>query len=428
MNQKQQLNIEKGATMEIDFHRPPRRGKKPALYLVLDCETATLPFVKEWELTAEQKQKISIAKPLIYDIAWQIVDRKGYIYARHSFLVQETFFVPNVFNTAYYSWKRPLYMERYEKGEIIAKGWNEIMDILLEDCREVDRVFAYNAMFDFKKAIPFTDSYIYHLYSANYTDWENKQKEKCNAILKGKKPSNPHFDGENFCIRGRQYPLSDLWGIACGVLINEEKYKRMCLKNGLISKSGLYFKTSAEATFQYILKDVSFQEEHTALKDTEIETEILLKAFKKAPKEIKEGIQYFPFQELGTTTEHILKSKYADGRPKYELDIIENLCSLLYDRYSDYDYMSAFATRLANEYFALENFKNIHFENSLNKPRSAKVKLKEIDKQAKRLETYIDKNIDSMSESLKEQKERRLHELETMFCHYADILFKNEEN
>lgn len=33
-------------------------------YIILDTETATLPFVREMELTSEQKKKIAIAKPL----------------------------------------------------------------------------------------------------------------------------------------------------------------------------------------------------------------------------------------------------------------------------------------------------------------------------------------------------------------------------
>ena len=97
---------------EMNFHVPEKKkGKKPRLYLVLDCETATLPFVREMELTEIQRKNIAIARPLIYDIGWRIIDAKGNIYSQHSFLIQETFFVPSVFNTAYYKEKRPLYMD-----------------------------------------------------------------------------------------------------------------------------------------------------------------------------------------------------------------------------------------------------------------------------------------------------------------------------
>ena len=84
---------------------------KKKFYLVLDTETATLPFADNICKTASEKQKIAIAKPLVYDIGWVIIDRQGNIIKRVNYLVQETFFVPNVFNTAYYKEKRPIYME-----------------------------------------------------------------------------------------------------------------------------------------------------------------------------------------------------------------------------------------------------------------------------------------------------------------------------
>ena len=37
-------------------------------YIILDTETATLPFIGQWELSSEDKKKLAIAKPLVYDI------------------------------------------------------------------------------------------------------------------------------------------------------------------------------------------------------------------------------------------------------------------------------------------------------------------------------------------------------------------------
>lgn len=63
-------------------------------YLTLDTETATLPFANEIAKNAKQKQKIAIAKPLVYDIGWVITDRLGNRVKRVNYLIQETFFVP----------------------------------------------------------------------------------------------------------------------------------------------------------------------------------------------------------------------------------------------------------------------------------------------------------------------------------------------
>ena len=138
-------------------------------YLILDCETATLPFVKDFpECT---RKKIAIAKPLIYDIGWTVIDKKGRIYKKKNFLISEIFSVPSVFNTAYYKEKRPLYIEMLNGGAIDLVTWREATRELIHDMELVEGVGAYNAMFDFKKAIPFTELYINELYGADYQSW-----------------------------------------------------------------------------------------------------------------------------------------------------------------------------------------------------------------------------------------------------------------
>ena len=132
--------------------------KRRKYYLILDCETATLPYASKFG--GDEKKAISIAKPLIYDLGWTICDAKGKIYRKRSFLITEIFSVPAVFNTAYYKEKRPQYLEKLKVGSISLKTWKEATEILERDLLEVEAVGAYNAAFDFKKAIPFTEKYI----------------------------------------------------------------------------------------------------------------------------------------------------------------------------------------------------------------------------------------------------------------------------
>lgn len=285
---------------------------KKKYYLILDTETATLPFANELCKTAKEKQTIAIAKPLVYDIGWCIIDRKGEIIKTENFLVQETFFVPNVFNTAYYKEKRPLYMEMLEQGTIKPSLWDDIMNLLIEDLRYCDIGCAFNACFDFKKAIPFTEKYISYLYSKGYNEWESKQKERCKKMIKNKKEggSNPDYLKPFFELRHVKYPIVDLWGVACEKLINIDKYRNYCLDNRLLTKSAKYFKTSAETCFQYLMKNYTFIEEHTALSDALIEAQILTKALKKG--KVTPELKPFPFQKLGTTTSYVKTKK-----PKY---------------------------------------------------------------------------------------------------------------
>ena len=182
-------------------------------YLTLDTETATLPFANEICKTAKEKQTVAIAKPLVYDIGWTITDRQGNIVKKENFLVQETFFVPNVFNTAYYRDKRPIYMKLLEKGEIDVANWNDIIELLISDLEQVDLTTAYNACFDFKKAIPFTERYISALYTTNYQEWEDNQKRQCEKMVKNGKSNakNDEYLNPYFELRGAKYPIADLW-------------------------------------------------------------------------------------------------------------------------------------------------------------------------------------------------------------------------
>lgn len=319
--------------------------------LILDCETATLPFVREWELSPKDKQKIGLAKPLVYDAGWTVFDTStGVTIKKASYLVQETFFVPNIFNTAYYRDKRELYFDKLAAGEIKANGWNMIAAELLVDCQMADYVAAYNAMFDFIKAIPFTERYIKNLYSPNYNRWEYGQRKACEAILAGDESKDPvGVDTENFHFRDHVFPMIDVWAVACTLLVNQYSYKYACARFPLLSNSGRYFKTSAEAVFRFLKSDYNFDEEHTALADAEIETEILYTAIQTG-QEIPTGVSAFPFRELGTTCAFLsYEMENHPGNLKPEavlnvLDIMESYCDTIENIYTN-----TFAAHLMKE-------------------------------------------------------------------------------
>lgn len=279
---------------------------------VVDCETATLEIAEKIAAgDPEKKKRIAIARPLIYDIGWTITDRKGNISDQKQFLVAETFSVPSVFNTAYYKDKRPLYLEKLRRGETVIKPWNEIVEIMLNDFDGVDAIGAFNSMFDFKKAIPFTDLYIQKLYSPDYYEWEKTQFAICEGIAeKAPYESKKVFEPDVFKFRGREYPLFDLWGLATEHLLDTVTYKKECLNHGMLTNSGLYFKTSAESTYRYLCNKYDFDEAHTALDDAIIETFILSKV--AARHAITPGIKFFPFRDLGETVEFCKRKKKPD--------------------------------------------------------------------------------------------------------------------
>lgn len=275
--------------------KPLDRRRK--YYLVLDCETATLPYAINFD--GETRKNIAIAKPLIYDLGWQVIDRKGKVYRRKSYLISEIFSVPAVFNTAYYASKRPIYIDRLEKGEIILTDWKTAIKDLLADMEQVESVGAYNSMFDFKKAIPFTETYINKLYSKDFYEWESFQNKICDRIASGEKTRGENFDGNNFIFRNKKYPLFDVWGLSCKHILDNDEYREMCINNDWITASGKYYKTSAETCYRFFKGNNDFTESHTAIDDTEIESEIFTEILRRTKNKFEMGIIYFPFRIVG---------------------------------------------------------------------------------------------------------------------------------
>ena len=279
--------------------------KRRKYYIVLDCETATLPEAINYD--GEERKNIAIAKPLIYDLGWKVIDAQGRTYARKNYLISEIFSVPAIFDTAYYASKRCIYLEKLEKGEITLTDWKTASAELVEDMDACVAVGAYNSMFDFKKAIPFTDLYISKLYSPDFHDWLDYQNKKLPWLAVGHRSENPNgFDETIFRFRGKEYPLFDLWGLSCRHILNCNEYKNMCLDNDWQTASGKYFKTSAETAFRFFSETLDFEEAHTAIDDAEIESVLFAEICKRTKKKFEMGIIYFPFRELGTVEDFIL--------------------------------------------------------------------------------------------------------------------------
>ena len=282
--------------------------KRRKYYIVLDCETATLPEAINYD--GEERKNIAIAKPLIYDLGWQVIDAQGRIYARKNYLISEIFSVPAIFDTAHYASKRCVYLEKLAKGEITLTDWKTASAELVEDMDACVAVGAYNSMFDYKKAIPFTDLYISKLYSPDFHDWLNYQNKKLPWLARGHKNENPNsFDETIFRFRGKEYPLFDLWGLSCRHILNCDEYKNMCLDNDWQTASGKYFKTSAETAFRFFSETLDFEEAHTAIDDAEIESILFAEICKRTKKKFEMGIIYFPFRELGTVESFLMNTR-----------------------------------------------------------------------------------------------------------------------
>lgn len=283
----------------------PKYDKRRKYYMVLDCETATLPCASKYD-DETQRKNIAITKPLIYDLGWKIVDKNGIVYHRENYLITEIFSVPSVFDTAYYAEKRPIYLEKLRKGEIVLTNWETAMTAFIADLDVCEAIGAYNSMFDYKKAIPFTELYISKLYSTDFHNWLAWQERSCAWLAEGGKvEGQTAFEESVFRFRGKTYPLFDLWGLSCEHLLNCDEYKQMCLDQKWETASGKYFKTSAETAYRFLSGNLTFDESHTAIDDCDIESQLFAEIVKRTKNKWDLGIEFFPFRILGTVERYL---------------------------------------------------------------------------------------------------------------------------
>ena len=73
----------------------------------------------------------------------------------------------------------------------------------------------------------------------------------------------------------------------------------MCINNDWITASGKYYKTSAETCYRFFKGNDDFIESHTAIDDTEIESEIFTEILRRTKNKFEIGIIYFPFRMVG---------------------------------------------------------------------------------------------------------------------------------
>jgi len=179
----------------------------------------------------------SLEKPFCYNIGYKIVDDHFNELLSREYVVEQVWHNKMCFASSYYAEKRPIYIERMRKHTIKMEKFGYICQQMIRDFTgfNVEMAFAYNSNFDEK------------VFNFN-CDWF-----KCN---------NP-FDN---------IPIKDIRAFAHKYIVDDE-YKAFCDEHQLYTESGNY-STTAESVGKYIYR-IDFEEEHTALADSDIECMIL---------------------------------------------------------------------------------------------------------------------------------------------------------
>ena len=120
--------------------------------------------------------------------------------------------------------------------------------------------------------------------------------------------------------------VHDIWGFVSEFISSTEDYQNFCETNELFTESGNY-SASAESVYKYITKNLEFVEEHTALADSEIETEILFECVDRGADllqdyKVVKVLERLEEKQLiikqdGQETEFTYKKKYCRGNTIY---------------------------------------------------------------------------------------------------------------
>lgn len=212
-------------------------------HLILDTETTS----------------IDPSRSFTYNIGLCVVNDAGEVLEARDFVIAQVWDNLPLFQSAYYADKRPIYVKamRARKAEKIKYGFamQEMKRIIKR--HDIQACYAYNSPFD-DAVIQFN------------CDWFHTQ----NAI--------------------ETIPIFDIRGYAHHFICNDDFFA-FCEQNQRFTDSGNY-STTAETMFQYITGNPEFVEDHTALSDSLIEAQILLKciAAGASPATEYEVVRTFP--------------------------------------------------------------------------------------------------------------------------------------
>lgn len=189
---------------------------------------------------------------LVYDIGFTIIDKKGNVYVKRSFAIQEIFDWKELMSTAYYYKKLPKYYEKLKNNQM-------------------EKITIWNARKRIKKAIEYFNIKEVWAYNANfdYTTLNNTVRYLSGSGCRWFLPY-----GVQVC---------DIWSVACQVLGNQKTFQWENVRN----ENGNLV-TNAERMFGYC-EQIDFEEEHTGLADALVESQILARCLasnKKIDKKI----------------------------------------------------------------------------------------------------------------------------------------------
>ena len=207
-------------------------------YIVLDTET------------------INVNNCLCYNLGYKILNDKGEAVVDRDFVIEQVWHNRELFKSAYYADKRPIYVSAMRGKKAQLKKWGQAMRVLSKDIKDynVQAIWAFNCNFDMKVI----DYNCEHFGTINPTDnipFLDIRAWACKVILHDNDNPMQYCEYELFC----------------------DNHRAVKSKNGepkFYTASG-NLSTTAESFYCFLTDNSEFDEAHTALKDCLIEAAIL---------------------------------------------------------------------------------------------------------------------------------------------------------
>ena len=204
-------------------------------FIVLDTETTN-----------------DIECPLVYDVGFAVIDKNGFVYEKHSFVVADVFLDKELMESAFFSEKIPMYWEQIKKGDRTLTSFFNVRKTLAKVMAEydIDTVIAHNARFDY-------------ISTATTQRYLTKSKYRY------------------FFPYGTK--VWDTLKMAREVFKDDEKYCEFCTENNYKTSNNSN-RYTAEILYRFLTDDNSFIESHTGLEDVLIEKEIFVECVRRNPE------------------------------------------------------------------------------------------------------------------------------------------------
>lgn len=218
--------------------------KRKKYYMVLDTETCPIDPTEDG---------VNPKNMLVYDIGFCIIDKKGNVYEKGSYVVKDIFVnEPLKMRSAYYYNKLPMYMQELANGDRILISLKKVRKIIHEILEKYNSniVICHNAYFD-------------------YTSLNTTMK----YLDKGKYFFNYGIE------------IWDTLKMFYDTIYRQKSYIRFCLENGYMTKHKTPRpQAKAETIYRYLTDNTDFIESHTGLQDTLIEKDIFVNCLRQHKK------------------------------------------------------------------------------------------------------------------------------------------------